>query len=440
VSVTLPGNQTTTYKYDGTGHRLSVTGSDGVERRCLPMPATPFRLDDCAVTYGTDPTAEAPEAVVFGPVGVLSRHGQPGARYAWSALEDSVVGITDPAGAVVGTRAYDAWGNVTQTTGEPFDYGFAGERQDASSGLVFLRARYYDPATGRFLTADRADADNEDPRHLHRYAYAINDPLNRVDPAGEQDSLVGLLTGISISETLDSIEAGAKLCLKQAAQNKIKSLFTELGAHLLEDALKPIFEQAAGLLDGTFAKEKDFHATIAKILCHWDSFPLLMLGLDDKWEFEYKVDWCGKSVNRKTGSRAGTPSYKDCASGSFQPHNGIDIVYGGKLGGELKIDKKEAAGARGQKQVVRYCRFGARKGTHLFFYFYASFPDDAFHVQMAKRCWSAWNQLPGGPPVCPRSKRLGSMYFAFGAKANTASKKRSFFPKFDKDCASVLGN
>jgi RHS repeat-associated protein len=50
---------------------------------------------------------------------------------------------------------------------------------DAESGLVYLRARYYDPATGQFLNRDPIVAITGEP-----YAYAGNDPLNGTDPMG----------------------------------------------------------------------------------------------------------------------------------------------------------------------------------------------------------------------------------------------------------------
>ena len=59
--------------------------------------------------------------------------------------------LTDAAGAVTATYAYDPYGTLTAATGaamtQPLRY--AGEYTDAESGLLYLRARYYDPATGQ---------------------------------------------------------------------------------------------------------------------------------------------------------------------------------------------------------------------------------------------------------------------------------------------------
>ncbi len=57
-------------------------------------------------------------------------------------------------------------------------FGYRGEYTDSESGLVYLRARMYDPQTGRFI--------NEDPAHdgLNWYVYCGNNPVNLTDPWG----------------------------------------------------------------------------------------------------------------------------------------------------------------------------------------------------------------------------------------------------------------
>jgi RHS repeat-associated protein len=106
-----------------------------------------------------------------------------------------------PAFKLGARRKYDAWGQVRWSEGSPLDQGYCGSlqhRRDAESGLVYMRARYYEPWTGRFLSEDPAmDGANW-------YVYCTNDPVNRVDPDGETDSvsraqqtafLKGLVTG-----------------------------------------------------------------------------------------------------------------------------------------------------------------------------------------------------------------------------------------------------
>jgi RHS repeat-associated protein len=63
---------------------------------------------------------------------------------------------------------------------------FTGEQWDRQTGLIYLRARYYDPEIGRFLSQDPHPGSMLNPQSFNRYAYVENDPINRVDPLGLQ--------------------------------------------------------------------------------------------------------------------------------------------------------------------------------------------------------------------------------------------------------------
>ncbi len=64
---------------------------------------------------------------------------------------------------------------------------YSGEQYDSDLGLYYLRARYYNPATGRFLSHDPEDGNANDPASLHKYLYANGDPVNGFDPRGRMD-------------------------------------------------------------------------------------------------------------------------------------------------------------------------------------------------------------------------------------------------------------
>jgi RHS repeat-associated protein len=64
---------------------------------------------------------------------------------------------------------------------------YRGEQYDSDLGLYYLRARYYNPSTGRFLSRDPEDGNEFDPKTLHKYLYAGGDPVNGIDPRGRAD-------------------------------------------------------------------------------------------------------------------------------------------------------------------------------------------------------------------------------------------------------------
>ena len=90
-----------------------------------------------------------------------------------------VVQIVNTSGNIVNSYDYDIWGNFlekTETTDNPFTY--FGQTYDETTGLYYLRARYYDPATGRFTQQDPAEDG------YNWYVYGGNNPVAYVDTTG----------------------------------------------------------------------------------------------------------------------------------------------------------------------------------------------------------------------------------------------------------------
>ncbi len=90
--------------------------------------------------------------------------------------------ITDSAGSsgTATTFTYDPQGALSSSSGSlTTPLMFSGQYLDSESGLYYLRARYYDPATAQFLSVDPDLAQT-----MQSYAYAGDDPVNRTDPSG----------------------------------------------------------------------------------------------------------------------------------------------------------------------------------------------------------------------------------------------------------------
>ncbi len=94
--------------------------------------------------------------------------------------------LTGSAGTATDTYVYDGFGLPITTTGTtPNSFLYSGEQFDSTLGMYYLRARYYNPAIGRFESMDTDEGDTLDPSTLHKYVLTANNPINWLDPTGE---------------------------------------------------------------------------------------------------------------------------------------------------------------------------------------------------------------------------------------------------------------
>ena len=93
--------------------------------------------------------------------------------------------LADADGNITDTYDYDAFGNLTNKTGETENsYLYCGEQYDGTTGYYYLRARYMNPEIGRFITMDTYQGTINDPVSLHKYLYAGANSVMNVDPSG----------------------------------------------------------------------------------------------------------------------------------------------------------------------------------------------------------------------------------------------------------------
>jgi RHS repeat-associated protein len=99
------------------------------------------------------------------------------------------------------TYNYDAFGNLLNSTGTtPNNYLYRGEQYDPDLSLYYLRVRYMNPMTGRFLSRDPGEGDVTEPATLHKYLYANGDPVDGADPTGWDDvDVIQLYARVSVS-------------------------------------------------------------------------------------------------------------------------------------------------------------------------------------------------------------------------------------------------
>ena len=106
--------------------------------------------------------------------------------------QDNLTGtsvMSDDSGASLGTIKYFPFG-ATRSGSVPTDKKFTGQRLDGT-GLYYYGARYYDPSTGRFISADPTIPDVFNPRKINPYTYTRNNPLKYCDPSGCDDYGLG---------------------------------------------------------------------------------------------------------------------------------------------------------------------------------------------------------------------------------------------------------
>ncbi len=132
--------------------------------------------------------------------------------------------LTGTDAVVSDTYFYDAFGTTLTNTGTTTNfYRFAGEQFDSNLGIYYLRARYLNQNSGRFMSRDTFAGNQDDPMSLHRYLYVANDPANRIDPSGNEYTVAASITVISgFSSFFAQISPGASRVQQRARQVTIE--------------------------------------------------------------------------------------------------------------------------------------------------------------------------------------------------------------------------
>lgn len=163
------------FSYDGAGNRRAKTVSGVNTRYVLSI------LGMSQVLMETNSSNAVQNYYVYGPTGLLYRVKPNNTnQYYHYDFRGSTTAITNETQVVTHSYSYDPFGKVLASTEADFNpYRYVGQQGVAyeSPTLTFMRARYYDPSIGRFVSEDPVFA-------LNLYPYANNNPVNFIDPSG----------------------------------------------------------------------------------------------------------------------------------------------------------------------------------------------------------------------------------------------------------------
>jgi RHS repeat-associated protein len=121
--------------------------------------------------------------------------------------------LTNTAGAITDTYAFTAFGELDGSTGVTLnDYLYTGEQFDPNIGFYYLRARYYNPTTGRFPTMDIFTGAERIPSSLNKYVYVANEPVGETDYSGLTN-----LSELSVSTNIRGMQRATPTATGQAA-------------------------------------------------------------------------------------------------------------------------------------------------------------------------------------------------------------------------------
>ena len=172
------------YRYDAEGRRVASLSPINGNPRLLSMYS---KAGEIAYTEGFSEGIDSVNIFLRGSVLVAKEKARAGGveslKYQHTDALGSPVAVTDSEGRISSRTEYEPFGKVLNNPGYG-GIGYAGHLMDASTGLVQMQQRYYDPSIGRFLSVDPVSANEKTGENFNRYWYANNNPYRFTDPDG----------------------------------------------------------------------------------------------------------------------------------------------------------------------------------------------------------------------------------------------------------------
>ncbi len=174
VEVTANGVSLAKYKYNAEGMRDEIEG----RRRTTWVSGFAYLDKTIANTllakYETQANGRSPAVAITAS----------GNEYLQADALGSTTLSTAGDGSVNAVTTYDAFGNTVTQGATQNKFGYTGHEQDNDTGLIYFKARHYDPELGRFISADPYEGEPNAPVSWNSYLYANSNPLYYIDRNG----------------------------------------------------------------------------------------------------------------------------------------------------------------------------------------------------------------------------------------------------------------
>jgi RHS repeat-associated protein len=211
------------YKYTADGIRSSVTENAVTTMYAIDAMSPSGYAQVIDELVGTTLVASYVYGAGLDPISMnRDTNGSPLSLESSLFLADGHSGVRQAVnaigGAILAAYRFDAFGNKMATAGTLVNpIGYRGERFDSTLGQYYLRARFYDPRSGRFTRLDPFDGERRIPMSFHKYGYSSVNPVNNSDPSGRFWGAGSFLSG-AWGQIKSAINAGAVFAAKSYAQ------------------------------------------------------------------------------------------------------------------------------------------------------------------------------------------------------------------------------